>query len=85
MKKIYILLIITIALMASPMPEDKALSLFASIKKSEYNWVLDKWEKEMKIKTRSRSSSRKSLQNYVDKSHTNEKLQVLTNSRSKVQ
>ncbi|NKQ41456.1 MAG: hypothetical protein HF962_07795 [Sulfurovum sp.] len=58
-KQLFILISLTIITIAAPMPEAKALSLFAKIKKSEYNWVLAQWENEMRIKVRSRSSSRR--------------------------
>lgn len=61
MKKIYILVLLTIMLMASPLTEEKALELFDAIKQSEYSWVVAQWDNEMKIKTQTRSSGRKSL------------------------
>ena len=61
MKKIYILIILTIGLMAAPMSEKEALSLFTDIKDKDYSWVLTQWEKEMTIKVKSRSSSRQSV------------------------
>ncbi|CAA6813729.1 MAG: Unknown protein [uncultured Sulfurovum sp.] len=48
--------------MAVPLiSEEKALTLFESIKQSEYSWVVVQWDNEMKIKTQTRSSGRKSL------------------------
>ena len=47
--------------MAAPLTEEKALELFESIKQSEYSWVVAQWDNEMKIKSQSRSSGRKSL------------------------
>lgn len=47
--------------MASPLTEEKALELFDAIKQSEYSWVVAQWDNEMKIKTQTRSSGRKSL------------------------
>ena len=47
--------------MATPLTEEKALELFNAIKQSEYSWVVSQWDNEMKIKTHSRSSGRKSL------------------------
>ncbi len=47
--------------MAMPMTEEKALELFDAIKQSEYSWVVAQWDNEMKIKTQTRSSGRKSL------------------------
>lgn len=62
MKKIYILISLTVMLMATaPMTEEKALELFEAIKQSEYSWVISQWDNEMKIKTQTRSSGRKSL------------------------
>ena len=48
-------------LMAAPLTEEKALELFDTIKQSEYSWVVGQWDNEMKIKSQSRSSGRKSL------------------------
>lgn len=61
MKKIYIIIGLTLLLLASPMGEERALALFNSIKQSEYNWVVEQWDAEMQIKTQSRSSTRKSV------------------------
>ncbi len=47
--------------MAAPLTEEKALELFDAIKQSEYSWVVSQWDNEMKIKTQTRSSGRKSL------------------------
>jgi len=47
--------------MATPLTEDEAMELFASIKASEYAEVIALWDNEMKIKKVSRSSNRKSL------------------------
>lgn len=88
MKKIYILIILTIGLMASPMPQDEALSLFKEIKDKEYNWVLAQWSKEMTIKTQSRSSTRKSVwghtgyQEQLTKKQTHDPLRVIPNQQS---
>ncbi|CAA6809831.1 MAG: Unknown protein [uncultured Sulfurovum sp.] len=61
MKKIYILISLTLMLMAAPLTEEKALELFETIKNSEYSRVVALWDNEMKIKSQSRSSGRKSL------------------------
>jgi hypothetical protein len=61
MKKLYVLVLLTVMLMASPLTEEKALELFDAIKQSEYSWVVAQWDNEMKIKTQTRSSGRKSL------------------------
>ena len=47
--------------MATPLTEEKAIELFNAIKQSEYSWVVSQWDNEMKIKTQTRSSARKSL------------------------
>ena len=47
--------------MAAPLTEEKALELFEAIKTSEYSQVVALWDNEMKIKSQSRSSGRKSL------------------------
>ena len=47
--------------MAAPLTEEKAMELFNTIKQSEYSWVVSQWDNEMKIKTQTRSSGRKSL------------------------
>ena len=62
MKKIYLILLLTVMMFAAPLlSEEKALALFESIKQSEYSWVVGQWNNEMKIKSQSRSSGRKSL------------------------
>jgi len=62
MKKIYLILLLTVILVASPLlSEERALELFNAIKQSEYSWVVAQWDNEMKIKSQSRSSGRKSL------------------------
>jgi len=62
MKKIYLILLLTVILVASPLlSEEKALELFNAIKQSEYSRVVALWDNEMKIKSQSRSSGRKSL------------------------
>jgi len=62
MKKIYLLLLLTVMLAASPLlTEERALELFNAIKQSEYSRVVALWDNEMKIKSQSRSSGRKSL------------------------
>ena len=61
MKKIYILILLTLMLVASPLSEEKVTELFNAIKQSEYSWVVAQWDNEMKIKTQTRSSGRKSL------------------------
>ena len=61
MKKLYLLIALTVMLLATPMTEEKALELFEAIKQSEYSAVIALWNNEMKIKTQSRSSGRKSL------------------------
>ena len=47
--------------MAAPLTEERALELFNAIKNSEYSEVIALWDNEMKIKSQSRSSGRKSL------------------------
>ena len=44
MKKIYILVLLTVMLLATPMTEEKALELFEAIKQSEYSWVVSQWD-----------------------------------------
>jgi len=62
MKKIYLILLLTVILAASPLlTEERALELFNAIKQSEYSRVVALWDNEMKIKSQSRSSGRKSL------------------------
>jgi len=62
MKKIYLILLLTIILYASPiLSEERALEIFNAIKQSEYSRVVALWDNEMKIKTQSHSSGRKSL------------------------
>jgi hypothetical protein len=61
MKKFYLFVALTIMLMSAPLTEEKALELFDAIKQSEYSWVVAQWDNEMKIKSQSRSSGRKSL------------------------
>jgi len=62
MKKIYLILLLTVILVASPLlTEERALELFNAIKQSEYSRVVALWDNEMKIKSQSRSSGRKSL------------------------
>lgn len=62
MKKIYLIILLTVIVFASPLlSEEKAMALFESIKQSEYSWVVGQWNNEMKIKSQSRSSGRKSL------------------------
>ena len=62
MKKIYLILLLTVMMFAAPLlSEEKALALFESIKQSEYSWVVGQWNNEMKIKSQSRLSGRKSL------------------------
>ena len=61
MKKLYLLIALTVMLLAAPLTEEKALELFNAIKQSEYSAVIALWDNEMKIKTQSRSSGRKSL------------------------
>ena len=61
MKKLYLLIILTAVLLAAPLTEEKTLELFDAIKQSEYSWVVAQWDNEIKIKTKSRSSGRKSL------------------------
>lgn len=90
MKKIYILFVLSVGLMASPMPEQQALDLFASIKKGEYDWVLAQWRNEMGIKTQSRSSLRKSAWessqqgNIPVDQRTNEPIKTLVNTNPSV-
>jgi len=62
MKQFLVYCILSLGLMAAtpPMSEKQALSKFSHIKQSEYRWVLAQWKKEMHIKTRSRSSARRS-------------------------
>ena len=62
MKKIYLIILLTVIVFASPLlSEERAMALFESIKQSEYSWVVGQWNNEMKIKSQSRSSGRKSL------------------------
>ncbi len=61
MKKLYLLIILTIIVMAAPITKEKALELFEKIKQSEYSWVVRQWDMEMKIKTGSRTSTRSSV------------------------
>ncbi len=61
MKKIYLLITLTIVVLATPLTQERALELFEAIKQSEYSWVVAQWDNEMKIKSQSRSSGRKSL------------------------
>jgi len=62
MKKIYLILLLTVILAASPLlTEERALELFNAIKQNEYSRVVALWDNEMKIKSQSRSSGRKSL------------------------
>ncbi len=83
MKYIWILIVASISLSGGIMPEAKALDLFVSIKKKEYNWVLQEWRKEMKIKTASRVSLRRSVwsNSSVDK-RTNEPITRSLNKES---
>ena len=60
----------------APMTEQEARPLFQEIKKSEYRWVLTQWRKEMRIKTRSRSSSRRSG---ADKTPYNDPIRTMIN------
>jgi len=61
-KQLLLLCLLSIGLVASTpaMSEHEALSKFSQIKRSEYRWVIAQWKKEMHIKTRSRSSARRS-------------------------
>ena len=62
MKKIYITLTVAvIVLFAGPMAEEEALALFEEIRQSEYEWAVQQWEKEMHIKTTSRTSTRRNI------------------------
>ena len=63
MKKLYLLIILTIIVVAAPITEEKALELFNKIKQSEYSWAVQQWNMEMKIKTNSRTSTRSSVWN----------------------
>ena len=58
MKYVYVAVILTVSLLASIMPKEEALSLFAQIRNSEYNWVLAQWRNHINVKMHSRSSSR---------------------------
>lgn len=86
MKKIYIILGTTLLLLASPMGEERALALFNGIKQSEYDWVIEQWDGEMKIKTNSRSSTRKSVwkrdENVID-IRSNEALINMANTKER--
>ena len=61
MKKLYLLIILTIIVIAAPLTQEKALELFDKIKQSEYSWAVQQWNMEMKIKTGSRTSTRSSV------------------------
>lgn len=61
MKKLYLLIILTIIVVAAPITQEKALELFDKIKQSEYSWAVQQWNMEMKIKTTSRTSTRSSV------------------------
>lgn len=62
MKKVYLLLLLTVIAFATPLlTEERALAFFEAIKQSEYSRVVALWDNEMKIKSQSRSSGRKSL------------------------
>jgi hypothetical protein len=62
MKTLYLIILSSILLWSAPvMDESKALSLFAKIKKSEYNRVVSLWKQEIRLKSRARTSGRKSL------------------------
>lgn len=61
MKKIYLIIGATLLLAAAPLSEEEAQALFDSIKQSEYSSVIALWDNEMKIKTQTRSSGRKSV------------------------
>ena len=61
MKKIYLLIGATLLLVAAPLTEEEAQALFDTIKQSEYSSVIALWDNEMKIKTQTRSSGRKSV------------------------
>ena len=63
MKKLYLFIILTIIVVATPLTEEKALELFEKIRQSEYSWVVQQWNMEMKIKTSSRTSTRSSVWN----------------------
>jgi hypothetical protein len=75
-KPILLSLLLSISILAAtaPMTEQEARPLFQQIKKSEYRWVLAQWRKEMKIKTRSRSSSRRAG---TDKTPYNDPLRTI--------
>ncbi len=57
---VWLLLTLGIWSAVAPMPEPEAQLRFNEIKRSEYRWVLAQWRNEMQIKTRSRTSSRRS-------------------------
>jgi len=64
MKKIYLILLLTIILYASPiLSEERALEIFNAIKQSEYSRVVALWDNEMKIKTQSHSSGKNPIDN----------------------
>ena len=44
MRNIYILVLLTVMLLATPMTEEKALELFEAIKQSEYSRVVSQWD-----------------------------------------
>lgn len=50
-------------LMATPLSEEKVLALYDEIKQSEYAEVIALWNNEIKLKSQSRSSGRKSIWN----------------------
>jgi len=71
MKKIYILILFTVILSASPLlSEEEALKVFQTIKQHEYHTVVKLWEKEMRQQLHKRTSQRKSIwdedQNPID-------------------
>lgn len=62
MKKIYILILCTVFLSASPLlHEEEALKVFQTIKQQEYNTIVKLWEEEMKQRRHSRTSQRKDI------------------------
>ena len=80
-KPILLSLLLSISILAAtaPMTEQEAQPLFQQIKKSEYRWVLAQWRKEMHIKTRSRSSSRRSG---IDKTPYNDPLRTIVDPQA---
>jgi len=61
MKKVYILILLTLILTARPLSEERVMELFEEIRQSEYLQVTAKWDNEIQTKSSSHSSHRKSI------------------------